>query len=102
MLVDKILEFYGINPIAYPEIGDRWIVATSEIFVSSFIYFPIFFGLLPLVYLYIKREQYKKDKKKFITKFITYPIVGAIIGVLVLYVMLGGVASLGARSFYEH
>ncbi|OGY31399.1 MAG: hypothetical protein A3C02_01265 [Candidatus Andersenbacteria bacterium RIFCSPHIGHO2_02_FULL_45_11] len=101
MLVDKILEWYGRNPEVYPSSGDKWVVASSEIFVSSFIYFPIFFGLLPLVYLYIKRKNYKKDKKKFIAKIILYPIAGAIGGVIILSVLLGIVASMGAKSFYE-
>ncbi len=101
MLVDKILEYYGDSPLVYIDMQDKWIAVLSHIFVSSFIYFPVFFGLLPLIYLFIKRSKYKKDKKKFITKIILYPIGGAISGILILWLILGIVASMGAKSFYE-
>lgn len=102
MLVDRILEYYGRNPKFYSETanGDKWIIVASELFVSSFVYFPIVFGLLPLIYLFIKRKQYKRNKKKFIAKIIFYPIGGAIVGFIVLWVLIGISASLAARDLY--
>lgn len=100
MLVDRMLEYYGDKPIVYVSAQDKWIAATSHVFVSSFIYFPIVFGLLALVYLFVKRDQYKKDKKKFIAKIILYPIGGAIVGYVVLWVIIGILASLAARDLY--
>lgn len=100
MLVDKILEYYGDNPAAYVSNSDKWISASAAMFVSSFIYFPIFFALLALLYLFIKRKEYTKDKKKFILRIFLYPIAGAIVGCVVLYLLLGIIASLGVRSYY--
>lgn len=100
MLVDRILEYYGDSPIVYIDNQDKWVGVASHVFVSSFIYFPIVFGILPLIYLFIKRRQYKKDKKKFITKIIFYPIGGAIVGFIVLWVLIGISASLAARGLY--
>ena len=100
MLVDELLWFYEINPAAYPIVQDKWSALIAEVFVRSFIYFPIVFGVLPLVYLYVKRKKYRKDRKGLIIRTIIYPIAGATFGFFILYLILGALASITAYELY--
>lgn len=100
MLVDKILEYYGINPEAYPEIGDRWNVVFSEFLLSSYIYFPFIFALLPWLYFFLKKNQYAKNKRKFIKKIVIASIIGFLIGCMMPFLVFGIAASLAASALY--
>ncbi|OGY31516.1 MAG: hypothetical protein A3C02_00760 [Candidatus Andersenbacteria bacterium RIFCSPHIGHO2_02_FULL_45_11] len=68
MLVDKILEYYGRNPAVYPGAEDKWIVVFSETLLSSYIYLPFIFALLPWVYFFIGKKQLIKKMEQYLEK----------------------------------
>lgn len=100
MIVDRILEYYGINPAVYPVVEDKWIVVVSEILLSAYIYIPITFGLLGLLYLYTRRKKYRKNPKKFVAMIVLYPLVGGIVGCVVIYIIIAIIAALAVNSLY--
>lgn len=100
MLVDRILEYYGLNPIAYGDIADKWIVVFSETLLSSYIYFPIICAAIPVIYLFLRRKKYAKDKKIFRKKVIKYALIGLAIGLFLPYAIIVITAGLAQRDLY--
>lgn len=100
MVVDTLLRYYGINPEAYPEVGDRWMVVSIEAFLSGYYFIPIIFALLPWAYFFWKKGRHIKDRRKFIKNTIIASLAGLALGLMTPYIILAITAGLAAKSIY--
>ena len=100
MIADKVLEYYGHNLAAYPVVEDRWMVAFSDVFLSTYKLFPVILAAIPWIYFVLRKEKHSKNRKLFLRKIIIASILGFIFGLAIPYLLLAILGSLAAYSLY--